>query len=242
MHFVLLDDIAAHNDILEKKITALCSRNGWNGQVALKTTDKQAVIRYAACTTEPTVYFLDIRLSEDEDALSLFRHLRMNEVECYLIYVSAHPQYAMDCLHTHAFDFLPKPLMDSQLEDCMAALWNIHRNRCANDHLQISMGSRLLMLQQKDIVCFTREAMNVRVHCVDNSSYVWRESFDHLLPRLNRKHFIQSHRSHIVNVQHIREACWSEDKLVLSNGMELTVSRRRASALKERLLSQEGTL
>jgi len=242
MHFVLLDDITSHNDILEAKLTALCARKGWDGQVVLKTTNPKQVIRHANCTKEPTVYFLDIRLSETENTLSLFRQLRMSEQECYLIYVSAHPQFAMDCLHTHAFDFLLKPLMDEQLEDCMNALWRIHSSRCAEELLQINMGGRMLRIRQRDIVCCTRETMNVRVYCTDGSSYVWRESFEHLLPRLNSHVFFQSHRSHIINVLHIKEAHWGEDKLLLSNGMELTVSRRRVAALKVRLQVQEGSL
>ena len=102
----------------------------------------------AQSSVAPTVYFLDIRLSENEDTMNLYHHIQKQKSESYLIYVSAHPQYAMDCLHTHAFDFLLKPLMDEQLEDCMNALWRVHLSKTEDDLLQISMGGRML-LQQK---------------------------------------------------------------------------------------------
>lgn len=239
MNFVLLDDVAAHNDILASKLTALCRKNNWDGHIALKATALHEVVSYAQSTIAPTVYFLDIRLRENEDTLNLYHHIQKQKNESYLVYVSAHPQYAMDCLHTHAFDFLLKPLMDEQLEDCMNALWRVHLSKAEDDLLQISMGGRMLMLQQKDIVCFTRERMNVHCLCTDGSSYIWRESFDHLYPRLNPACFVQCHRSYIVNIRCIREAHWIEDKLVLTTGQELPISRRRSAALRLLLKTQE---
>ncbi len=239
MDFVLLDDVAAHNDILASKLISLCGRKNWDGHIALKATNLQDVVAYAQSAAVPTVYFLDIRLDDNKDSLELYRYIQQQKSESYLIYVSAHPQYAMACLHTHAFDFLLKPLMDEQLEDCMDALWRIHMSKTDDELLQISMGGRMLMLQQKDIVWFSRERMNVRCYCTNGSSYVWRESFDHLYPRLNPSRFVQCHRSSIVNVRCIQEVRWSEDKLLLTTGRELPISRRKSSAMRL-LLNMQG--
>lgn len=239
MNFVLLDDVAAHNDILAAKLTSLCRKNGWEGCVALKATTLQEVIAYAQASTVPSAYFLDIKLSADEDTLELYHHIQKQKADSYLIYVSAYPQYAMDCLHTHAFDFLLKPLADEQLEDCLNALWRAHRTKTHGDLLQISMGNRTLMLPQKDIACFTRDRMNVHCSCTDGSSYVWRESFDHLYPRLNQASFVQCHRGCIVNLRCIQQVHWAEDRLVLHTGQELPISRRKGAALRLRLMPQE---
>lgn len=240
MNFVLLDDVAAHNDILSTKLTNLCCKHNWDGHIALKATTLQEVVSYAMSNPEPTVYFFDIRLSENEDTLSLFRQIQRQHTESYLIYISAHPQYAMECLHTHAFDFLLKPLMDEQLEDCMTALWRVHQNKTDDDLLPISMGGRMLMLPQGQIIYLSRDRMNVHCYCADGSSYVWRESFEHLLPRLNPACFVQCHRSYIVNVRCISEVRWDEDKLVLNTAQELPISRRRSSSLRLLLKTQEG--
>lgn len=240
MQFVLIDDIAAHNDILAEKLMQLCEKRGWAGQVALKTTIASDVLDYAAHCTEATVYFLDIRLNEREDTLSLYRAIQTGEQESYLIYVSAYPQYAMDCLHTHAFDFLLKPLSDKQLADCMEALMRAHERRDNDPRLQIRIGSRVLILRQQDIVYFTRDRMNVQATCQDGSRYTWRESFDHLLPRLQGESFIQCHRGYIVNIRYIREIRWEEDQLVLQTGRQVPISRRRAGALRAALKGKEG--
>lgn len=240
MYFVLIDDAAEHNDILASKLDLLCRRNGWNGQLALQTTDPQQVIAYAARCTEPTVYFLDIELANGQNTLSLFQSIQTGRHESYIIYVSAHPQYAMECLHTHAFDFLLKPWTDEQLSDCLSAVMQAHLQRSQDALLQVDMGSRLLMLRQADILCFSREKMYIRMLCTDGQSLIWRESFEHLLPRLEAGRFVMCHRSHIVNVQHIREVLWSEDRLILHNGCALPVSRRRAAELKAAMRSLEA--
>ncbi len=206
----------------------------------MKATDKQQLLDHAAQTTTPTVYFLDILLGNDEDTLNLFRHLSLSGQEYYIIYVSAYPQYSMDCLHSHAFDFLLKPLLDAQLEDCMCALWRTHCNRENLDRLHITIGGRLLLIQQHEVIYCTHKGMNLHIYCTDGSSYTWRESFEHFLTRLNMNYFFQSHRSYIVNLRYIRQIHWNDDKLVLSTSHELPLSRRRAAALKVLLASQGG--
>lgn len=239
MQFVLIDDVAAHNDILEAKLIRLCHKRGWDCRIALKTTSAGDVLAYAKQCQQPTVYFLDIRLSDQEDTLALFKAIQAQHHESYIIYISAFPQYAMDCMHTHAFDFLIKPLIDEQLADCMDALMRTHRKQHADTLLKIHVGSRLLVLHQEDILYFARERMNVRVYCADGASYVWRESFDHLLPRLQPGMFALCHRGYIAGLRHIRDVQWAEDSITLRSGHTLPVSRRRASALRAAITAQE---
>lgn len=233
MQFVLIDDVPAHNDILACKLEALCAAHGWPGRVALKTADPKAVADYARHATEATAYFLDVRLEGDGNTLDLYRDIQAGKHPSYLIYVSAHTQYAMDCLHTHAFDFLPKPLTDEQLEDCLTALMRNHAGSTDLHALAIRMGGRMLQLNPDNVLYFSRDRMNVCAHCTDGSTYVWRESFERLLERLQGKGFVQCHRSYIVGFRHVLDVHWSEDRLTLQGGHELPVSRRRVNALRK---------
>lgn len=239
MQFVLIDDVASHNDILEAKLTRLCHMRGWDCHIALKTTSAGDVLAYAKECRQPTVYFLDIRLSDQEDTLTLFRTIQAQHHESYIVYISAFPQYAMNCMHTHAFDFLMKPLMDEQLADCMDALMNAHHQRHADTLLNIQFGNRLLVLHQEDILYFSREKMNIRAYCADGASYVWRESFEHLLPRLQSDLFALCHRGYIVGLRHILDAQWGEDAVILQSGQRLPISRRRAPALRAAIAARE---
>ena len=240
MQFVLIDDATEHNEILAKKLLAICKQNDWPGQIALKTTEPFDVIAYANDCRTPTVYFLDIELEENETTLSLFKSIQNLRHESYIVYVSAHAQYAMQCLHTHAFDFLLKPWTDEQLTECLGAIMHTHLWHGDNSaKLQIDMGSRLIQVKQNDILFCKREKMNIFLQCVDGSSFVWRETLSHLLEQLDPASFFQCHRSCIVNITHVSDVNWAEDEMRMSNGNILPVSRRRSAELKAKLQGQE---
>lgn len=240
MQFVLIDDVQQHNDILEKKILFWCAQNGVEGKIALSTTSKEDVRRFAAACQEPTVYFMDIELGEQETTLSLFESIPQHR-ENYIVYISAHAQYAMDCLHTHAFDFLLKPLTDAQLSDCLKAIFRIHSQKKAKQNLQISMSSQTILVPPARILYFSRDGMNIHAHCEEDNLFTWRESFDHLLPRLDGKLFVLCHRSYIVNLGQMQQIHWQKNEIQMQDGAILPISRRRITALKAalRLLEEE---
>ena len=239
MQFVLVDDVAQHNEILARKLIMVCEQHHWQGRIALKTTSLTQAEAYAAECTDPTVYFLDIELSDHETTLSLFRAIQNGRHESYIVYVSAHARYAMECLHTHAFDFLLKPWTDEQLTECLGASMRAHQNAGDEAMLSADMGSRLVRVKQADILYCSREKMNIRMRCADGTSLVWRETLEHLLARLDPACFVLCHRSHIVNIRNIRDVLWAEDQLRMRDGSVLPVSRRRSGALRTRLSIQE---
>lgn len=113
--------------------------------------------------------------------------------------------------------------MDEPLADCMNALMHTHHKQHADTLLKIHVGGRLLVLHQDDILYFARERMNMRAYCTDGTSYVWRESFGHLLPRLKSDMFALCHRGYIVGLRHIRDVQWAEDSITLRSGHTLPI-------------------
>lgn len=241
MNFVLLDDEKGHHEILSAALMRLCARYGWNGRIALAATDADEVAAYAESSSEPTVYFLDIELG-GSTSLRLSDVIHRNPQESYIVYVSAYPQYAMSCLHTHAFDYLLKPWTEEQLTDCMLALMRKHTQHSSGKHLQVDMGGRLLKIPYADILCFSRDKLNTRMNCVDGSSLVWRESFSDLQARLPQEQFFACHRSYIVCLAQIAEINWSDEWLKLRNGQVLSIARRRVAALRKAVAAQEGSV
>ncbi|MBQ3484502.1 MAG: response regulator transcription factor [Clostridia bacterium] len=231
MNFVLLDDEKNHHEILAKALLTLCRRKGWGGRIALTATCASEVISYAKTSTEPTVYFLDIELDGD-NSLRLSDTIHENAFESYIIYVTAHPQYAMSCLHTHAFDYLLKPWTAEQLEGCMSALMRRHTLQQGARLLQVDIGGRLLQLPMSEILYFSRDGFDSWLHRADGSSLVWRESFAHLMARLPQDCFVMCHRSYIVNISRIVDFDWGTDQLTVCNGERLPIARRRITALR----------
>lgn len=238
MNFVMLDDVGLHNETLSTKVMQLCEKNSWDAHIALKTTDYDAVMDYAAGSRESTVYFLDIELGNNKTTLPLHTAIQQSPCENYIIYVSAYAQYALDCLHTHAFDFLLKPLSETQLEDCLAAVMKASSKKESAALLQVNTGNRTMLVNPENILYFSRDRMIIRLHAQDGSTLVWRESFDHLLTRLDSS-FSLCHRSFVVNLRKVKHIDWEKNELCLSDETILPISRRRITALKAALKQLE---
>ena len=242
MQFVLIDENEAHNEQLSACLHTLCEKSGFAFNIALATTNPDDVRAFAEKCTQPTVYFMAVQLDENQTTLSLSSAIQQNGQESYIVYLSAHTRYALDCLHAHAFDFLLKPWTQDQIYECLQAVMHAHARRCQAASLQVNMGSQTIILPLSDILYFTRDKMNTRMFLEDGSLLEWRESFDHLLPRLMPSCFCLCHRSFIVNLHKIRAVNWEADTLTLSDGTVVPISRRRLPARKSALRQMDGAM
>ena len=239
MNFVLLDKTEQHNETLAAIVLSLCEKKGWHGCISLKTTSTKDVAQYAAACTEPTVYFMAIELGRNETSLPLHVPIQQSRAKSYIIYISAHARYAMECLHAHAFDFFLKPLCDARLEECLSAVMEIHTKEEKQSLLQVHTGNYTIMTDTDQILYFSRDRMIVRLHAADGSFLEWRESFDHLLGRLGTNNFFLCHRSFIINLQKISRIDWANDQIHLKDNTVIPVSRRRLTELKAVLKRME---
>ena len=232
VHFVLIDDIAGHNNLLAEQLREACASIHIPCDIALITNDPAQVESYAKTCTQPTVYFMDIQLEENTLTLPLAQTIIKNNCESYIIYVSAHAHYALDCLHTHAFDFLLKPWTKKQLIACLEAVWQSHARHQLTLPLQVHLGTHTVMTSLNDILYFSRDKMNLCMYLENGSTLTWRESFDHLLNRLATKDFFLCHRSYVVNLRRMTKIDWENDQIYLDGNIVLPISRRRTAELK----------
>ncbi|HVZ22540.1 MAG TPA: LytTR family DNA-binding domain-containing protein, partial [Vicinamibacterales bacterium] len=99
--------------------------------------------------------------------------------------------------------------------------------------LVVRDGSRTLLLPLDDIVWIEAEDYCARIHLRDRSVLV-RESLRTLESRLDPARFARVHRSAIANVACVREVsplASGDQRLVLSTGVELRVSRTHRADL-----------
>ena len=239
MHFVILDDLEPHLDLMRTRLEAVCASLGIQAEIGLETRDAQKVLEYARQAPEETVWLLDIALNGELNGIELCRRVREMNRNAYVIYVSAYQQYALECCQSHAFDFLLKPWTDEQLADCLRAVQREMSSQRSGTVLTAEMGTRTIRLIQENILYFSKDKMSVTAHCRDGKNYTWREGFEPLMKRLSAGMFFLCHRSSLVNLTAVREAWWSDDFLVLVSGEKLPVSRRKEAELKK-LLREEG--
>ena len=228
LNIVLLDDVATHNQQFKQTLTAILEERHIPAVIALEATRFEQVLEYAASDPPMTIYFLDIRLDQEQTGLDVCRQLRRDTVRDRVIFVSAYPHYAMDCLKLHAYDFLMKPVETSALEECIASLY---KEITIEDQpvFDIRIGSRTIRIPVSQIYYLESLGRNLRVY-TSQGIYTYADSLARLEELLADHHFIRTHRKYLVNSAYIEEWDTAADTIQV-HGTKLPFSRRRQKAL-----------
>lgn len=236
MHFVVIDDNAAHRELMAQRLGEVCAELSLDYDIPLSTEHSEAVLTYAANASEGTVYMLDIELQERNNGIDLRRQLHEVDPDGYIVYVSAYERYALECCQSHAFDFLLKPWTAAQLRACIRAIVEDMAN-CKGEEprIIINIGSRTLRLKQSNIVYLSKEHNNVTIHLLSGDTIQQRTSFDSLFRQLQAEDFLRCHKCYVVRRSAVRMYNWAEDELTVCTGEKLPISRRRAAAIKAAL-------
>lgn len=192
----------------------------------------------AAERTPPDILLLDIDMP-GINGLDLRRQLE-HIPAC--IFISAHPEYALESFETAALDFLVKPLNPERFDIAMVRLEHfleIHQKAAMLDHtvgentLFIKDGHSHIKLQLNEIIYlealkdYTGIVTPQKKHCV-------LSPLGNLLKEKSFHSFIRIHRSYAVQKQFIRKITPKE---VMAGTILLPIGRSYKEAL-DKLLSQ----
>ncbi len=170
-----------------------------------------------------------------------------------VIFATAFDEYAIKAFEVNSVDYLLKPiskerlgeaidrarsLLDDapRLDDQMARLAGIIRSREVR-RLSVMKGKKILLVDLDDIVWIGIEGELVFVHTA-SERYMMNATMAELESRLDPRVFFRSHRSSIVNLNHVKEIVpWFSGKYKIvvddERKSELVLSRARAKGLRE---------
>ena len=123
INFIICDDNQIILDKLEKILNDIFSRNGFEAQVALKSTNVDEVLDFVTFN-KVDVLILDINLKSRLTGLELAQKVREFNKDCYLIFTTGHLEYAMLAYKFKTFDYLAKPITSERLEDTIIRLFD----------------------------------------------------------------------------------------------------------------------
>ena len=185
----------------------------------------------ALATTDPDLVFLDVQMP-GLDGLDLIA-LRGAQRMPLIVFVTAHQDYAVQAFEAQALDYLVKPLSEARFAATMARLYQRLRDRPPGARIAVPTADGLLLLDAAEIDWIEAADDHVVIHA-EQESYRVRQSLAELEARLDPERFVRVHRSAIVRLDAVREV---GSRLVLRDGTELPLSRRRAALVKDRLRS-----
>jgi two-component system, LytTR family, response regulator len=182
----------------------------------------------------PELVILDVSMPGSDGMAAL---LKIQEQQRpFVVFVTAHSQYAVRAFRLNAIDYLVKPL-DSQALAC--SLERV-RERIGSRQVEATPGppsdprqaffktlDGVKIVSLEEVLWLEAVRNYVAVH-VRGETLIVRSTFRALLAGLDPAIFVRIHRSTAVNIQqveHIQPTGNGDQKIRLRNGQELTVSR-----------------
>jgi two-component system LytT family response regulator/two-component system response regulator LytT len=224
-----------------------------NGLEALTAVDRH----------EPDLIFLDIQMPGLGGFEVARRLLAQGEEAPAIIFVTAYDQHAIAAFDVNAVDYLLKPVDAARLEQGLqrarrrlgsdrtgsAAPLNdqleqivkmMAGRQVRRDQVALKVGERFMLVQADDIIfaSLADESINIVTGQVTGTSNY--RTLDDLQARLDPEIFWRVHRSHLVNINKIKEIVpWFSRNYILrmkdAKGTEIPVSRSQTKRLREYL-------
>jgi len=188
------------------------------------------------CETEHyDLFFLDIEMPS-LTGIELAEKLRGLDIQAPIIFLTSYKQYMEDVFRLHTFDYLLKPISEEKmftLLDRLLKYLNINEDRFSFTFNKVTKSIPL-----SDIIYFEKMKRNVIIH-TDEEEFSAVLTTENLLEQLNN-HFVQVHKSFIINAQKATEV--SKETIILkgksSENFTVPMGRKYTKDAKEKILME----
>jgi two-component system LytT family response regulator/two-component system response regulator LytT len=207
---------------------------------------------------QPDLVMLDVQMP-GLTGFEVARRVVQAGIESQLVFVTAFDQYAIDAFEVNAVDYLLKPVEPERLAtavdrvrkrlaaertrketDLEPLLQMLADRQTRREQLAIKVEERFLLVQADEVVHASVEGDQIRVVTNSLSGTSNYRTLDELQTRLDPGVFWRVHRSHLVNINKIKEIVpWFSRNYILkmkdAKGTEIPVSRSQTRRLREYL-------
>lgn len=199
-------------------------------------------------SAKPDIVFLDITMP-NETGLEMLK--RFDKIDFEVIFVTGHSNYGIDALKLDATDYLLKPIKTKDLYAAILKAKSKVENRekirqyeelVLNKDAAAEKSTKIIIpganysdyVDSNDIIRCEGWQKYTRIYLKNNTAIVSSYNVGVFKEMLENYGFYDVHKSHIVNKKHIYRYL-HEGVLVMSDGAEVPVSRRRRHDLMQEL-------
>lgn len=196
---------------------------------------------------EPDVVFLDLEMP-DLDGFGVAKTLRREKLPL-VVFVTAYDKHALEAFEAGAVDYLLKPIRQERLAaalDRVKAQLSGMKAAAARETAPAGitprkivgrLGSDQYLLDPAEVIAFVADGELVYI-VTATQKYLANQPLRAIEERLTSETFRRIHRRTIINTNHIRKISPLSSKrwqLKMSNGIEVVVSKRMASVIRQEM-------
>ncbi|MGE7676363.1 LytR/AlgR family response regulator transcription factor [Lysinibacillus sp. NPDC094403] len=159
----------------------------------------------------PSIIFCDIHLP-DSNAFTLMQQIKIQYPYIGIVFITGYTEFAHKAYDIEAIDYLIKPFDQDRFYTCMKKVYaylnmnKISRHNPIKDILPIKNNNGIELLDQKNIVYIRAEGKVSKLIVIINGKnkvIQISESLKSLETKVDSDMFMRTHRSFIVNLNHI---------------------------------------
>jgi two-component system, LytTR family, response regulator len=199
---------------------------------------------------DPDLVFLDVEMPYQNgfDFLSDFPNPHFD-----IIFITGYNQYAIQAIRFSAFDYLLKPLDAEELITAVERfvikremvtskrllyenlLCNMERKDSADLRLAVPSSDGVFFFSISEILRLEADRNYTKIHLVNKRPFLASKTLKYFEETLEQFRFIRTHKSHLVNPEHIIRITSNHDFIVMADGARIEVSRRKKDEVQQLL-------
>ena len=212
LNFVICDDNLNILDKFSKMLESIFIKNNFEGKIGLATNDITQLLDYVD-DNNTDVLILDINLKSDKTGLEIASFVRERNKNVYIIFTTAHLEYAMMAYKFKTFDYIAKPVTSDRLEETIIRLFE-DVNGVPKKYIKIDNNKTII--DSSEILFIKRDGMKLIFHTKsrDYETYSSFNKIQGLLP----SNFVRTHKSFIVNILNVVNVDTSDNIVSFCDG------------------------
>ena len=189
---------------------------------------------FSACRENPSAFdiiFLDIKM-KTINGVECAKLLRETGVQSLIVFITSSAEYVFSGYEVKAFRYILKTDLVNAFERVFGeCLTELHKS--TTDFFTVKTSSEVRNVPLNDILYFESNRRVLIIH-TQKGEITFYGKLDDIQKELDKKDFIRTHQSFLVNALKIKSV--KKDSAELLNGVVLPVSKSRAAVVKEAYL------
>lgn len=227
LNFVICDDNLNILDKLSKMLETIFSKNNFKGKVSFVSNNVDELLDYVYWN-KTDVLILDINLKSKKTGLEVAEEIRKRNKDIYIIFTTAHLEFAMVAYKFKTFDYIAKPITYDRMEATIKRLFD---DVYGVPKKYLKLDNKNTIVDESEIKYIQRDGMKVVFH-TDNKDYEIYSSFNKLEDMLP-DNFVRCHKSFIANIDNISNVEPVENKIIFDNNFSCDIGPKYKKSLLE---------
>ena len=235
MNCIIVDDDAGCITTLEAILKKYCPQLQILGS-ANNVGDAVQLIN----STSPHLVFLDVEIGK-ETGFDLFNYF--SEPQFEVVFTTAHEKYALKAIKSSCYDFLLKPVVIQEVVSVVSKLEKEKKSvsgqnaavlmdnlKSKDSHLQkiaIPSNDGYAFINVNDIISLEADGKYTKIVTQSGLKSLSTKNIGEFEELLNADLFFRTHKSWIINLNHVKKFLKTESQVLLSNETTADVSSRK---------------